>query len=254
MVLPGKRQNSDSEMTIEGASQTCKHGPVKRQLLLVRHGLPDYRGRQRGDEPPGPPLSEVGREQARQAGQALKGFAATTIYSSPLTRAIQTAECIRALSFVPLRIESDLKEWHRTESLYEVSERSARWLARWVAGPETCAIVVGHASPLLAILRSALYLPHYPWHHAGRPGALQVSSCDRFEISMGSVTLLQITPRYVTATMLFHPDPRVIDATLRPQRCLPRPVCGHGENGFIRRPNLLILIGCPVTRESLADG
>ena len=244
MVLPGKRQNSESEMTIEGASQTCKHGPVKRQLLLVRHGLPDYRGRQRGDEPPGPPLSEVGREQARQAGQALKGFAATTIYSSPLTRAIQTAECIRALSFVPLRIESDLKEWHRTESLYEVSERSARWLARWVAGPETCAIVVGHASPLLAILRSALYLPHYPWHHAGRPGALQVSSCDRFEISrLGHATADHPAVRdgHDSST----PEPRSL--TPRYGRACFRAQSGGRARTGSSGGRTCSLIGCPVT-------
>jgi broad specificity phosphatase PhoE len=216
----------------------------RRQLLLVRHGLPDYRGQHSGDEPPGPPLSEVGRDQARQAAEVLKGYAAARIYSSPLTRAVQTAEWIRAITFVPLRIDSELKEWHRTERLYEVSQRSARWLVRWLAGPEPGAIVVGHASPLLAILRSALYLPHFVWHAPGRPEVLRVSSCDRFEISMGSITLLEIDPRYVTATMLFHPEPRVIDTCSRPaRRCLPRPVFGHGENAFVRRPNMLNLIG-----------
>jgi 2,3-bisphosphoglycerate-dependent phosphoglycerate mutase len=220
------------------------HDTVQRQLLLVRHGLPDYRGRQRGDEPPGPPLSDVGKDQARQAAAVLKSYPAARIHTSPLTRAVQTAECIRALMFLPLQIESELKEWHRTESLYQVSERSARWLARWLAGPEASAIVVGHASPLLALMRSALYLPHFAWHRPQRPDVLQVGTCDRFEISMGSITLLEINAEQVTATMLFHPGPRVIDAVCRPvRRCLPRPVHGHGENAFMRRPNLLRFIG-----------
>ncbi len=216
----------------------------KRRLLLVRHGLPNYRDRQRGDEPPGPPLSDTGLIQARQAAKFLKEFPAAAIYSSPLARALQTAECIRAELGRPLRIEADLSEWHHTESLFEVSQRSARWLAGWLAGPDACAVVVGHASPLLAILRSALYLPHFAWHRPGRPDILQLSSCDRFEISMGSISLLEVTARHVLATVLFHPDPRVLDAQRTPyKRCLPRPVHGHGENGFIRRPNLLHLIG-----------
>ena len=218
--------------------------PTWRKLLLVRHGLPDYRAHKAGDEPPGPSLSGIGTEQACQAAEALIGCEAAAIYCSPLARAWQTAEQIRLALSVPLFIESELKEWHRTESLYAVNQRSARWLVRWLMSDESCAVVVGHASPLLGILRTALYLPHVGWYKTGRPDQLQLSSCDRLEVSMGSVFALTIEPHQVTAELLFHPNPRIMDASRRPAlRNLPRPVLGNGENTYVRRPNLLHLSG-----------
>ena len=217
---------------------------AKRTLLLVRHGLPDYRAHQAGDEPPGPPLSGIGTEQARQAAVTLAGCEAAAIHCSPLARARQTAEQIRVVLPVPLMIESDLKEWHRTESLYAVNQRGARWLVRWLTGDESCAVVVGHASPLLGILRTALYLPHVGWYKTGRPNQLQLNSSDRLELSMGSILVLTIEPDQVTAELVFHPNPRIMDAYQKPiLRCLPRPVWGHGENTYVRRPNLLHLSG-----------
>lgn len=216
----------------------------QRTLLLVRHGLPDYQTRLPADEPPGPPLSSVGVLQARQAAGAVRCFPVQTVYASPLARAWQTAEHLAAALGVRVRIESELKEWHRTEGLYEVSERSARWLGRWLRGFERCAAVVGHASPLLAVLRTALYLPHVGWHHPGRPDRLQVSSADRFEFSMGAVFAVTFDAREVTARLVAHPEPRIVDAQCGPwRRRFPRPVVGGGENTCVRRPNLTHLTG-----------
>lgn len=215
-----------------------------RILLLVRHGLPDYRFAKAGDEPPGPPLSALGLVQAQQAAVVLARFNAVTIHSSPLARAQQTAECVQNVLRIPLVVDSDLKEWHRTENLFSVSQRSARWLARWLSGDEPCAVGVGHASPLLAIIRSALYLPHAGWWKPGRPDELVIGTPDHFEVSMASVFALTFTPRHVTAECIFHPQPRIVHCRNgRVLRCLPRPVFGHGENSFVRRPNHCHLIG-----------
>ena len=216
-----------------------------RTLLLVRHGLPDYRLRKADDESPGPPLSDLGRMQAQQAAAVLMGFDPIAIHCSPLARARQTAECFRRALAIPVTEHSDLKEWHRTESLYQVSVRSARWLAHWQAGDEPCAAVVGHASPLLAIIRSALYLPHVGWYRSGHPDQLRLDTCDRFEMSMASVFALTVEPRQVTAELVFHPEPRIA-AVLRGRhlRTFPRPIIGDGENDLIRRPNFTSLIGC----------
>jgi broad specificity phosphatase PhoE len=214
-----------------------------RRLLLVRHGLPDYRVRQAADEPPGPPLSTLGAAQARQAAAELSEFPATTIYCSPLARTRQTAELIHRVLHLPVMVQGELKEWHRTESLYDVSVRSAAWLAHWLAGGEDCAIVVGHASPLLAIIRTALFLPHVAWHRRGQPNLLNLNTCDRFEVSMGSVFALTIEPAQVTAELVAHPEPRIVDVPHRPRRRFPRPVHGHGENECVRRPNFGRLIG-----------
>lgn len=114
----------------------------------------------------------------------------------------------------------------------------------WLAADQPCAVVVGHASPLLAIIRSALYLPHAGWWIPGRPDQLQVSTCDRFEVSMASVFALTLEPSRVTTELLFHPQPRIVDARDgRRRRALPRPVVEHGENSFVRRPNFTRLIG-----------
>ena len=215
-----------------------------RRLLLVRHGLPDYRSGQLGDEPPGPPLSNIGRAQAVQAADIVRRYAPPALYASPFARTRQTAECIGRVLRLRVRCDSDLGEWHRTERLYDVSVRLTRWLLHWLRGPEPCAVVVSHASPLLAILRSALYLPHVGWHKRGHPDALEISSGDRFEVSMASVFELLIEPHAVTVRHLFHPRPRVHHA-LRGVTCarLPRPVPGDGENRWMRRRNWLPLLG-----------
>lgn len=214
-----------------------------RRLLLVRHGLPDYRLAQRGDEPPGPVLSEIGRDQARQAVPVLARYRPAAVYCSPLSRAMQTAEILGHGLGLSVRIDAELGEWHRTESLYEVSQRSGRWLRRWLAGGQTCTVVVGHASPLLAILREGLYLPHSRWWRADDSRRLVLDTCDRFELSMGSVFELLFEPRGVTARWQYHPTPRIsylCDG--RPVGAFPKPAM-HGENRFLERRNIAALVG-----------
>lgn len=212
-------------------------GPVERRLLLVRHGLPDYRGGKRTDEPPGPPLSEIGRQQAAQAAEVVAAYSPETIYTSPLIRTLQTAEIVaRALRLTPPRVHPDLTEWHRTNRLYQVNERNTRFLMHWIRGEERCAAVVSHASPLLSILRAALFFPHYGW--------TQISTCDRFEVSMASVFEIVFSQDCVISRCLFHPVPRILElrrASVRVRYA--RPIAGHGENLHVLRPNWGRLIG-----------
>ncbi|MBK9129356.1 MAG: histidine phosphatase family protein [Phycisphaerales bacterium] len=217
-----------------------------RRLLLVRHGLPDYRGGHAGDLWPGPPLSPIGRIQAAQAAEVIAPLEPLTVYASPLARTWQTAEIIaRTLGQRP-RAAPDLREWHRCESLHEVAVRLSRWLVAWLRSDEPCAVAVSHASPLLAVLRSALYLPHAKWHRTGQPNHLEVSSADRFEVSMASVFELTIERDRVAARCLFHPTPRVQHAVRGGHVVrLPRPVVGHGEATECVRPGLLHLVGGP---------
>ncbi len=223
----------------------CSLRSGTRRLLLVRHGLPDYRGAKPGDEWPGPPLSEIGFAQVEQAAMVVRPYGVTAVYSSPLMRTWQTAERLGARLELAPQVVGDLREWHRTERLYEVSVRMARWLAQWLrGGREACAVVVSHASPLLAILRSALYLPQVNWHKPGCPDVLEVSSGDRFEVSMASVFEVEFSAREVIARCLFHPSPRVQHRGRDgAYGRLPRPVLGHGENLVVRRGNWLRVVG-----------
>lgn len=220
--------------------------PAARHLLLVRHGLPDYRARKAGDILPGPVLSETGWDQAHQAAAFLATYwpRPQALFVSPLTRAQQTAEPLgRALGLTP-QTSTEIGEWQRTETLSSVGVRLTRWLMHWLRTMETCAVVVSHASPILALLRSALYLPHVPWHRAGVPETLELSSGDRFEIGMASVFELTIHSDSVTARERFQPTPRVLQAMHgRRQTRLPRPVAGSGANLLVTRPNWLALLG-----------
>ncbi|MBL8877481.1 MAG: histidine phosphatase family protein [Phycisphaerales bacterium] len=208
----------------------------ERRLILIRHGLPDYRGGKRTDEQPGPPLSDIGRIQAAQAAEVVANFAPRTIYASPLARTRQTAEIVARPMGLPVRVEPDLTEWHRTNRIYQVNERNTRFLMRWLRGDERCTAAVSHASPLLSILRAALFLPHYGW--------TRISTSDRFEVSMASVFELVFTPREVVARCVFHPSPRIME--LRKSLVVSRyarPISGHGENSSLTRPNWGRLIG-----------
>jgi broad specificity phosphatase PhoE len=66
-------------------------------LLLIRHGENDYvRTGKMAGHIPGVHLNERGQKQAQALGEALKEVPLKAIYSSPLERALETAEPIAA--------------------------------------------------------------------------------------------------------------------------------------------------------------
>jgi broad specificity phosphatase PhoE len=86
-------------------------------LLLIRHGENDYvkTGRAPG-RTPGVHLNERGREQAEALGKALAEFPLKAIYSSPLERALETAEPIARVHKLEVQteaglLESDIGKW-----------------------------------------------------------------------------------------------------------------------------------------------
>ena len=73
-------------------------------------------------------LSPHGLDQARRAGRYLGPRPVVAIWSSPLERALRTAEEIAARSGVPVRVDPDLTEWEVTR----------RWQGhRWSSIPVT---------------------------------------------------------------------------------------------------------------------
>ncbi len=83
------------------------------RLLLIRHGqsLGNAKDRIQGlnDEP----LTDLGREQARAVACRLQAeHVVGALYSSPLQRALQTAEIIGAVLAVHVQVEDRLKEYH----------------------------------------------------------------------------------------------------------------------------------------------
>jgi probable phosphomutase (TIGR03848 family) len=86
-------------------------------LLLIRHGENDFvKSSKMAGRIAGIHLNEKGRKQAEALGEALKDFPITAIYSSPLERAMETAQPIaqaRKLEVIqePNLLEADLGKW-----------------------------------------------------------------------------------------------------------------------------------------------
>ncbi|MFN0092800.1 MAG: histidine phosphatase family protein [Acidimicrobiales bacterium] len=79
------------------------------QLLLVRHGQSEWNAIGRWQGQADPPLSDLGRRQARAAAGSVGALDA--IVSSPLARARETAQILSdALGVGPVLIELDLAE------------------------------------------------------------------------------------------------------------------------------------------------
>jgi broad specificity phosphatase PhoE len=107
-------------------------------LYCVRHGESTYNleGRVQGQSEV--PLSERGRAQAEAVANHLATYDIEVIYTSPLTRAMQTAEPIAAACHLQLTVVDALKEIDvgvLQEVLHaEMAERYPEETARWRSG------------------------------------------------------------------------------------------------------------------------
>jgi len=88
-------------------------------LLLVRHGETDWNAEGRLQGQTDRPLSDFGRQQARELAVELEGEELEAIYSSDLARARDTAEIVGERLGLPVRLDPDLREkdWGTWEGL-----------------------------------------------------------------------------------------------------------------------------------------
>lgn len=218
------------------------HDENTRSLYLIRHGLPDYRGRRSGDRWPGPPLSAIGHQHAHDVMRALITAQLKSVYASPLTRTQQTAAPLARVKQLPIQTSADLIEWQRAERLGGQALRLSRWYHRWLASGEETAAVFSHASPLLAIIRAALYLPHQTWHYPKLPAFMRRDTTDQLQIEMGSVYQLEIGATRTTLARMHSATPSVLQVHVGAvTRRLPQAVCGarRAERREVRRPSRL---------------
>ena len=81
------------------------------RILLIRHGSTDLLGRVLYGRMPGVHLNGEGRKQAEVLGQALsERYVIDAIQSSPLERALETAQFIAAHRGTPIAIDERLNE------------------------------------------------------------------------------------------------------------------------------------------------
>ena len=80
------------------------------RVYLARHGRTalNAEGRLRGLS--NPPLDDIGRVEAERLAEALAGYAPTVVISSPLQRAVSTAEAIGAAAGIQTVVDERLND------------------------------------------------------------------------------------------------------------------------------------------------
>jgi broad specificity phosphatase PhoE len=107
------------------------------EILLIRHGETDWKRENRFQGHADPPLNALGLEQAAELATALAAEELAAVYSSPLQRALVTAQVVaepHRLVPVPLEAlrEVDVGSWEaltRDEIEQRYPEQFKRWLA-----------------------------------------------------------------------------------------------------------------------------
>jgi probable phosphoglycerate mutase len=105
-------------------------------ILLARHGETDWNLEGRFQGHADPPLNATGRAQAAELGAELMAVELAAVYTSPLRRALETAQLVAAehgLEPIPLDAlrEVDVGSWQgltRAEIEARFPEQFARWL------------------------------------------------------------------------------------------------------------------------------
>ena len=92
------------------------------ELLLIRHGLPEH-VENRDGKPADPPLSELGRVQARQMSEWLAREKIDRLYTSPMARALQTAEPLGERLNLAFELADGVAEYDRNSSHYVPTEK-----------------------------------------------------------------------------------------------------------------------------------
>lgn len=109
------------------------------ELILIRHGetLWNKEGRVQGSS--NIELSDVGIQHSRQLAESLKDTPIHSIYSSPLSRAQETARIINQYHNAPIYLESGLMEMDQGNfeglTFQELMACEKDFLKKWIADP-----------------------------------------------------------------------------------------------------------------------
>lgn len=118
-------------------------------LYCVRHGESTHNAEGRIQGQADIPLSDFGRRQSAAVAAALGGLAIDAVYSSPLRRALETAEIIARQLQLAVRTDARLMEINagifQNRLRAEIQEQFPAAFARWVAGDPDFAIPGGES-------------------------------------------------------------------------------------------------------------
>ena len=132
-------------------------------FLLIRHALCDLVGKSIAGRTPGIHLNEAGRRQAAQLGARLGGLPVAAIRSSPLVRALETAQPLATALGLPVVQDEGLNEldfgdWtgrtlSELDGLGEWRDFNERRSSTRIPGGETMAEVVSRSLATLEQVR-----------------------------------------------------------------------------------------------------
>jgi len=198
-------------------------------LLLIRHGENDFLKQNRlPGRLPDIHLNKHGREQAAALGETLKAFPIRAIYSSPLERAVETAEPLAQALEQPIQIrpnllDTDVGEWEGQylkklrklslwkqvqeqpsrvrfpggESFQELQERLVREIdaIRITHKQKDMLAVVFHSDPIKLVLAHFLGLPLDNFQKLGvAAGSVSILVASK---SGGMLAALNLRPPFV---------------------------------------------------------
>ena len=168
--------------------------PITR-LFLVRHGATAATEEDRFSGSAGAELSDAGRAQAARLGERLAQQNITAVYSSPLSRALETARIVAGRCGVDFVTRDGLREighghWEGMKR-DEVEREFAAEYASWEADPFTFAPAGGESG--VAVLARAL--PVVREIVATHPGAQVLVVSHKATIRLVMSSLLGFDPR-----------------------------------------------------------
>jgi len=109
------------------------------KLLIIRHGRTEWNRVERFRGRADIPLDEVGRKQAEATASRIAEWQLNTVYSSPLRRAMETAEALARpagleVKKLPDIIDIDYGQWQGL-SPEEAEAKDAELYRKWLSSP-----------------------------------------------------------------------------------------------------------------------
>ncbi len=152
-MTPSYDDLADKHSADDRATRGVNIPPDQFTVYLIRHAQPIQAASLRYDVPPGPPLSADGQRQALMVASFLHNHPPLVIYTSPLDRALQTAQIIAAQLGAPLALDERIAEHRREETDEQVIARVIEfWRQRVSNAAPRCIALVSHGSPIRAML------------------------------------------------------------------------------------------------------
>jgi 2,3-bisphosphoglycerate-dependent phosphoglycerate mutase len=122
------------------------------ELYLVRHAQPNRASGIKYDVEPGPPLTEIGQAEAREAANWLATRGVEYLFSSPFARTVETADTIVDQLGLPITYVKALAEIAPGETREKVRERVAELLVQVDDGPLQVVAFVTHGFCVKSLL------------------------------------------------------------------------------------------------------